>query len=375
MAKLLIDADGHITEPRDLWTDRIDKDFRDRAPRVGSVPGQEGEFWLCDGLRPHPTVAGAFLGAVNDPSAYEEFLKKTSIEDSRPGGWVPAERLKDMEQDGVESCLMYPTSVGMLYRLSDAPFLAALCRTYNDWMAEFCSYDSKTLAGVGVVSLLDIDDAANEVRRCAKMGMKSVLLPLSTPGWTGFDNPELDKVWSAAVDSNIPVSFHTFNGAWWWPLPNEPRDMRIITVNMDYPARRALTQMLFSRVFDRFPQLKLVIAEMTIGWMPYFFLSADERYRTRPYHSSPLPDVTPSEYFRRQMWATTIADRDDPFMAQVVDLFGDDRWMCSTDYPHVESSWPHSHEANARLMAALDDTAKEKITRTNAASLYGLKAS
>ena len=117
---------------------RVDKKYRERAPRlVVDPPGKEGAYFLYEGYAPHPIGIG--LGAGKSPEELKEFLTKATYADARPGGWDPAERMKDNELDGVEADVLY-TTLGFRIFWLRIPALQADCfRVYNDWLAEFAA--------------------------------------------------------------------------------------------------------------------------------------------------------------------------------------------------------------------------------------------
>src|SRR5437762_3581131 len=146
----MISADSHVIEPRNLWVERVDKQFRDRAPRVVRNPnGLKGEWFICEGLEPRP--ASLAFAAGKDPSEYSEFQKATNYDDALPGGWEAAPRLQDMALDGVEAEVIYTTLGFRLFGLLDEPFQRELFRAYNDWLAEMCSYNPKRLLGLALI--------------------------------------------------------------------------------------------------------------------------------------------------------------------------------------------------------------------------------
>ena len=160
----MISADSHVIEPRNLWVERVDKQFRDRAPRVVRNPnGLKGEWFICEGLEPRP--ASLAFAAGKDPSEYSEFQKATNYDDALPGGWEAAPRLQDMALDGVEAEVIYTTLGFRLFGLLDEPFQRELFRVYNDWLAEMCSYDPKRLLGLALIPLLDVEAGVKELRR------------------------------------------------------------------------------------------------------------------------------------------------------------------------------------------------------------------
>src|SRR6185503_13861423 len=105
---MMISADSHVSEPPDLWAERVDRKFRDRAPRiVVNPPGFEGAFFVAEGVKPHPIGIG--IAAGKSASEIAQILKNATYADARRGGWDPVERIKDNEQDGVEADVLYTT--------------------------------------------------------------------------------------------------------------------------------------------------------------------------------------------------------------------------------------------------------------------------
>src|SRR5262249_49089771 len=157
---VIISADSHMTEPPDLWVERIDKRFRDVAPRVvHEAQGKPGYWFVCEGLEPR-AVAGTF--AAGKSAEELKAFQKAGYEAARPGGWDPVERLKDMAIDGVAAEVLYTTLGFRLFGLTDAPFQAAIFRAYNDWLAEFCGLDPKRIAGLALISLLVVVECVVE---------------------------------------------------------------------------------------------------------------------------------------------------------------------------------------------------------------------
>ena len=176
----LISADSHVSEPPDLWATRVDKQYRDRAPRlVTDLPGKDGAYFLYEGHAPHPIGIG--LGAGKSPDELKEFLTKATYADARPGGWDPAERVKDNALDGVEADVLYTTLGFRIFWLKDAGLQEDCFRVYNDWLAEFVAYAPKKMAGLAMISLYDPKAGARELERCAKMGLKGAMIWCSPP--------------------------------------------------------------------------------------------------------------------------------------------------------------------------------------------------
>src|SRR6266436_1557590 len=170
MAELrVISADSHVMEPADLWQARLDKKFRDQAPRVVKNENRAGFSFTAPGMTPFPAAGGFAIGKSGDE--LKEHLTK-GYEAARPSGWDPAERLKDQDVDGVEAEVLYTTLGMRLFSLEDAALQRACFRAYNDWLAEFCSFNPKRLVGNALVSLEDIGEGIKELERCARIGLR-----------------------------------------------------------------------------------------------------------------------------------------------------------------------------------------------------------
>jgi predicted TIM-barrel fold metal-dependent hydrolase len=368
----MISADSHVIEPRSLWVERVDKKFRDRAPRVVRDPdGRKGEWFICEGLEPRP--ASLAFAAGKDPSEYNEFQKATNYDNALPGGWEAPPRLKDMALDGVEAEVIYTTLGFRLFGLLDEPFQRELFRVYNNWLAELCSYDPKHLLGLALIPLLEVEEGVKELRRCAKLGLRGALIMCSPPEGHSYADRAYDPFWAEAQALGLPLSLHLGTGHGRESRYDANLFLRAMTI--PHEVQRTFATLLFDGVLERFPQLKVVSAENDIGWIPHFLARADLTFHklgslTLSGANSTALKLLPSEYFRRQVYATFI---DDEVGVRNTDLFGVDNYMWSSDYPHLMATWPRSREAVARNFQGIGDAVKWKIVRENAARVYGIE--
>lgn len=372
----LISADSHVSEPGDLWVERMDKALRDRAPRVvDNLPGrQPGSYLVLEGIPPIHLTQG--LGAGKKGEELVKFFQQTTYKDARKGGWDPAARLEDMEIDGVEAEVIYTTLGFRQFWFKDAALQQACFRAYNDWLAEYCSYAPKRIFGLALISLYDIEEAVRELSRCRKIGLKGAMIWASPPEDLPYSNPLYDPFWAAAQDLNMPLSLHAITGM--GPESQatrqmgreiQPIDRYIRAVTGADEVKRSLTVFIFAGVLERFPGLKLVSAENNVGWLPYVIQRWDQSFEGgRSMYSVPLK-LKPSEYFQRQIYATFI---DDPLGVKNRRQVGIDNIMWSSDYPHTASTWPHSQEIIARDFKDAPADEKWKIVRENVTQLYGL---
>jgi predicted TIM-barrel fold metal-dependent hydrolase len=368
----LISSDSHVSEPPDLWVERLDIKYRDRAPRLVLNPeGQEGAYFIYEGYPPHNLAIG--LGAGRTPEELAAFLKTGTYADARPGGWDPAQRLPDMELDGVEAEVLYTTLGFRLFWLKDAGLQRACFHVYNDWLAAYCSYAPRRLKGLALISLYDPKAGAQELERCAKLGLKGAMIWCSPPADQPYSSEIYDPFWAAAQDLDMPVSLHAITGMERipWEYGAEKRAMRSTVT--PHEIEKSFSILILSGVLERFPRLKIVSAENNCGWLPYYLQRMDRGFaRFGPSGTvTPWPTkltLKPSEYFRRQMYCTFI---DDSFGVASRHWIGVDNIMWSSDYPHTASTWPHSRDIIARDFKDVSEVEKRKIVRENAAQLYG----
>jgi len=365
----LISADSHVSEPPDLWATRVDKQYRERAPHLKiNPPGKEGAYFFYEGYALHPIGIG--LGAGKSPEELAEFLTKATYADARPGGWDPAERLKDNELDGVEADVLYTTLGFRIFWLKDPGLQADCFRVYNDWLAEFVSYDPKRMAGLPMISLYDPKAGARELERCAKMGLKGAMIWCSPPEGQPYSLDIYDPFWATAQELKMPVSLHAITGMGMESQYNWGERYMRATV-LSHEVEKSFSVLIFSGVLDRFPGLQIVSAENNIGWLPYYLQRMDRAFERQRISAGFTNKLKPSEYFQRQMWATYI---DDYVGVANRHFIGVDKLMWSSDYPHQASTWPHSQDVVVRDFKDASPEDRFKITRANAARLYGFAA-
>jgi predicted TIM-barrel fold metal-dependent hydrolase len=363
----LISADSHVSEPTDLWVERVEKRYRDRAPRLVENPKDpQGAYFYYENCPLHPIGIG--LGAGKSPEELAQFLTRGTYADARPGGWDPAERLKDNELDGVEADVLYTTLGFRIFWLKDAGLQQDCFRVYNDWLAAYCSYAPKQMAGLAMICLYDPKAGAQELERCAKLGLKGAMIWCSPPPEQPYSSTMYDPFWAAAQEMRMPVSLHSVTGMGresQWDVGD--RYMRATILS--HEVERSFSVLIFSGVLDRFPELQVVSAENNCGWLPYYLQRMDRTFERGRYAAGFKIQLKPSEYFRRQMHCTYI---DDYVGVANRHFVGVDRMMWSSDYPHQASSWPHSQDVVARDFKDASPEDRFKITRGNVAKLYGL---
>jgi len=372
----MISADDHIDLgylPKDLWTERLPKSLRDRAPHVEDR-GEKGEYWVCDG-----ETWGDYRGErwFSRPKRNPLALDRGGVgEPGRPT--TPDKRLADMDRDGVEASLMFPPIFAM--QVGEPELRNACVQAYNDWAAEFGQAAPKRFFPVAMLSPVDAEAAKEEITRVAKLGFREanflvndVTIDMYLKSW--------DVFWDAAEETNIVVSYHVGgsvqSGTVRAAADALKPDQRQMTFDMGLGNGATSFFNPFVNLFnfgtlERHPKLKFCLAESAIGWIPFVVQEMDYRYR-RQFERKKVTEiplkVMPSEIFKRQVWATFQTDL---VGLHLIQFFGEGHVMWGSDYPHPDSTWPFSKEIIAKDSAHLPEEVKKKVYRENAAALYGL---
>ena len=365
---LLISGDSHFVEPPTMWAERMDKKFRDRAPHtVRNLNGKEGEFFVCGDIAPMP-VAGFFGAGV--PSHELPAFNKKGFEAAPQSVWDAAYRLKDQDRDGVEAEVIY-TSMGMpLFQLEDAELRAACFAAFNDWAAEYCSYDFKRLVPLGLITLEDIPAAVAELQRIAKKGIRGAMIWAEPADDHPYSDAEYEPFWAAAQDLNMPLSLHILTNRGGTGPTFGQRGMMLNLATIHHAIERTLSVLVYGGVLEKFPRLKIVSAENDVGWMAYFMYRLDTvQNRLGSLGGMKLP-LRASEYIRRQVYATFIAD---PVFVDSLHRFPPENIMWSSDYPHTAATFPRSKEIVAKRLGMLPPDTLRKIVRDTAIKVYNIE--
>ena len=365
----IISSDSHVYEPPDLWTARMDSKFRDRAPHI--VRTEDGDFWFCEGRRGQGTSQGTQGGMRFDRS--EDLTYNDRFENVRPGGYDPDEHVKDMDIDGVHAELIYPT-VGLIFfaGVRDSDLLSAIFRTYNDWLAEFCSTYPQRLKGVAMVNVDDVQDGVGELERIRNMGLGAAMITVYPPEDMPYDRPEYEPLWAAAQDLDIPLSLHMVTGRTGQQETRVDTMSAAYLINMDHWVRMSITHMIFSGVFERYPKLQVGAVEHELSWIPYYLSQSDYTYTQRPpgegWHRF-KGDMLPSDFFHQNVF---VSFQEDSMGIRDRHVIGVDNLLWGSDYPHVESTFPRSREILAEILSDCTEEEKAKIVGGNAARIYRL---
>jgi len=365
----IISADSHMIEPPEMWSERVATQYRDRAPKlVRGLNGRDAEFFTCENIHPFP-VAGFFGAGVRSRELGEHARK--GFDDAPACARDPQARLADQDRDGVVAEVLY-TSMGMpLYHLDDAGLRAALFRAYNDWLAEYCADAPERLIGQGLITMEDIPAAVAELTRIAGKGLRGAMIWAGTPDERPYSHADYDPFWAAAADLQMPLSLHILTGRKGSGIDFNQAVLSAVTLH--HEIQETLAIMALGGVFERHPGLRIVSAENDVGWIPHFMNRVDMCYKRLRFTDRSLPELgaLPSEQMTRQVFATFV---NEPVAMGMMDWYGPDNIMWSSDYPHTASTWPRSHELMEKMFDGLSDEAVRKVTHDTVCNVYRIPA-
>ncbi len=359
----LISADGHVNEPGDLWVDRVPAGMRDRAPRMVSFP--EGDAWVIEGVA-DPINFGMNACAGLEPEDMKGWMR---FDEMRRGGWDPAARLEEMDRDGVDAEVLYPTPrlSNAIIANRDVDYHLTMIRAYNDWLSEFVSYAPERFGGLAILPNCGVDHAVAEVERVlGRPGMRGVVIGCWPHGTLSID-PEDDKVWAVLEERRIPLGIHV---SLTQSMPAAHR-AKLPGYGRFFDAPNRMIEMVFSGMFDRFPELDVVFAETDFGWVPYVKEQIDNNYqRLEPVSRFGLAQL-PSDYISRHFHFGYMTDT---FGLRNMNYVGSERILWSSDYPHISADYPFSWRTIQASLSGVSPTDRANILHANSERLYGFGA-
>lgn len=369
----LISADNHINEPRNLFIDRFPAHLKDKAPRV--IDGKDGgEGWSIDGTPPRRTY-GLECMAGFDKSEYR--MSGLRHADLRLGNYDGAAHLADMDIDGVHASVTYPGFSPSFYTHPDPEVAAAGFVAYNDWILDdFQAADPKRLCGLTInPTELGIEHAVAEMRRVAKKGARAMYIPGNPT--IPYNHPtHYHPVWQAADELGLTLCMHRNHGgppdATDWDRLQEDKVSIGGIVTRYFSCLKPFSYLIFAGIFDQYPNLKMVGAEVDCGWAPFWVQTMEHHWDIQKSWFPVKLKHSPTDFIGRNVFTTNVDDYCGYQMIQT----GLWPWMSSmtmfsSDYPHSATIWPHSRDVALKMTAALTAEDTRKTLSENAARVFG----
>lgn len=377
-----ISGDTHLEVPAQRWTVRVPERYRDRAPRtVRLANGADG--FLIEGQPVRENAFDLYGGKGRD--AWGPFGQTY---DSTPGTASAADRLKCLDLDGMDAEVLFPpvvTGPRAWRSVQDDDAYLALVRAYNEFLAEeYAAESPDRLLAVGVIPVVDVSAALEEMQHCARLGLKSVMLS-AFPSGKGHPTAEDDVFWAEVLKMDMPLTVHIDfdrTGSRAGPLLLYEKQAGVADIAGQvarFAQRGAVNavQLILSGVFDRFPDLRILMAENQIGWVPTFMTVADERYdrhlswAEQLLNFQPLPNGHPSDYIRRHvLWGF----QRDPAGVELRHWIGVENLVWGSDFPHQESEYPNSKSVIEQNFRNVPDGERHAMVCGNIMTFLRLEA-
>lgn len=301
-------------------------------------------------------------------------------------------RLREQEEDGVIASVLFPNTQPPFSPPAASSFEAppysdnfehrwAGLRAHNRWLADFVSEAPERRAGIIQIFLGDVEGSVKEIEWAAEQGLRGGILVPGAPPDSPFEPlyaAEYEPIWAAAAAAGMPLNHHA-GGA----TPNFgnhfPASLAMFMLEVTWWTQRALWHLMFSGVFERHPDLPYVITETGTAWVPETLAKLDSfhhRMKYSTYGSESIfggqavaqMSLTPSEYFQRQCYIGASFLR--PAEAEKAREVGVDRVMWGSDYPHIEGSYPHTHEHLRLTFSQMTQEETTTMLTSNAAKVY-----
>ncbi len=362
----LFDADGHVLEPFSAW-EALPTAYRpvvrtDARGLDHVVVGDQVVFVARLGTMGLP---GTDVSRVTDPVPLEAALA---------GASDPVARLRDLDTEGIDAAVLYPTIGLGFWGLGETSAAVALARAYNDWLAGYCATAPDRLFAAAMVPFQDVDAAIAELRRAREMGAVAAFIRPNPCAGRSLAALENEPFWSAAEELDVAVAIHEGLQLAVPPLgvdrvPTNPLVLHAASHTLELML--ACAQLIGTGVLERHPTLRVAFLEAGGGWVPYWLERLDDHVSCYG-GFAPEMRLAPSEYFARQCWVSFEGDeRTLPLLAPVV---GADRIVWGSDYPHADSTFPGAAAALRDTIAPLDADAQAAILSANAERLYRVSA-
>jgi predicted TIM-barrel fold metal-dependent hydrolase len=377
VADYVIDADVHVTPPPTFWAEYLSPEFRDHAPALES--DEDADWIVFEGTRKKVNLMQSQAGRK-----FEEYKNDGRVSDMRVGGHVLAARLDDMDRDGIDKGIVF--GGGPLHTYNRELCLDSY-EAFNRWQSDFCNASNGRLYGAAFLPTVDVDLAVQMAKNARKRGDVAVNMPafpqapehfdkastsmmgglLGDPyGARQYSDAEFDPLWKTAIDENLAISFHL--GARLVRYTDKSHFLPDLSASKT-PMLEVIAPMIFNGLFDRYPDLRVGLIESGSGWIPWAAEYMDRIWHMQRHWTGNDIKHEPSYYFDKNIYCSFISDK---VGVALRDFPGGKNQMWSSDYPHSETTFPHSHEVIDDHFKGVSEEDKRWILAGCAEKFYGL---
>ena len=378
----VIDIDTHITEPPDVWTDRVSSKWGSRVPHVRKVDGRD--LWF---IGDDPAGGPGFYTMAGHTGTYPDV--PMGYDDIPAASYDAAARLKLMDEQKIHAMVLYPNLGGFgsggFLRLGEPDLMLDCVRAYNDFLVDWSSADLNRLLPVMALPFWDVGASVKEIERSAGRGHRAVLFGSrpETFGQPPLAHKHWDPVWAATRDAGLPISFHIGSG----DISEIMNDQAEMGVKANFSRggslalldnQNCLANLLFGGVCARFPDLEFVSVESGVGWLQCVLEMFDWQWvNGQVAREHPDYDLLPSEYFERQVYGSFWFEKRD--ISSAINAFPKNL-MWETDYPHPTCQYPSPNSSAVRpedyaeeVLTGIDESVVRAILQDTPARLYNVE--
>jgi predicted TIM-barrel fold metal-dependent hydrolase len=335
----IIDGDGHVTETEEQVRRYMPEPFR--STRAHLRAGHN--YWDI-------SLGGTIGGTASDADTW----------------------LKAMDGGGMETAVLFPTSIGLTASLIWEPEVAIeVARAYNQFMYEEFTSKSDRLKAVALLPLQDLGVAVDELKRAVgEYGVVGAMLP-ALGKHPPFGQKDYFPLYAETQRQDVMLAVHSATqGIHHLGADDYQRFIEVNTYCFPVGLFKHLVSMMFAGIPEIFPELRVGWMEGGCGWVPYWLERMDEKWELRGKAEAPNLKRSPTDYARSGNWFFH-TEAEEKMLPYVMSVVGDDKLFYASDFPHWDSDYPNSiDEMLAR--EDLSDDAKRKVMRDNAMRLYGL---
>lgn len=363
----LVSVDDHVIEHPRVWTDRLPARFAERGPRLVEMEGGSQAWAFEDRVIPN---IGLNAVAGKDPKEFG--LDPVRFDDMLPGCYDVKARLADMDLDGVEVQMCFPSFPGFagstFFAATDKELAVACVRAWNDFIIdEWCAAAPERFIPMVMVPYWDVPAAVAEVERTAGKGARAITFTEAPHrlGLPSYHSDHWDPFFAAASAADMPLCLHFGSGGAPEVAPDANFAVAIALFGMN--SQFTTVDLLLSPVFHKFPNLRVALSEGGIGWMPYVLERVDYTWERHRWYTGVNTAVRPSELFRDHIFGCFIADHAG---VEIRHLIGVENVMFEGDYPHSDSNFPASRKKLAEALSEVPDDEARLIAEGNARRLF-----
>ncbi len=367
MGHRVIDADGHICEPRAVWTEYVAERHRAEAIRIERDSDGQDWLWINGAQRKNlPPAAACIPSGMDDPKhlpTWDEIL---------PGSHDGGARVKVLDEEGIERALLFPSLYLLHGDISNPAVAAAACGGYNRWIADMCRDGKGRLDAVGIVPLQSIEAAVAEVEHIARLGLKGVSFRPERYRGLALSDERLTPFWESLAGNGLFAAVHGSFGSLMPSFASTRYENNFFVHMICHPFEQmaAVLDIIAGGVLQRHPRLKAAFLESGLGWLEYWLERMDEHFAAMR-HAVPWLKRPPSELFREQCFISIEAEEAHR-LPRLQELRLDHCILWGADYPHYDCTYPGAVSELEAHLAPLERSLADGVRHANAARFLGL---